>query len=160
MCDSKRRAVCLSGRSSRARSAGATQSDTLGSAATAIGAMANRVPSASAPVTKTEQMLCRILRSATPIGAATSRIYNELRPSKFTADLKARKRGRRKKKASRPQWNSSASNTLLKFNPAPAPARADVRNSRPSREFLGKLIFHDAAPIGAAGSGRNAHGLD
>jgi hypothetical protein len=37
-----------------------------------------------------------------PIGAATIRIYNELLPSKFTGDLKARKRGRRKLTAMEP----------------------------------------------------------
>ena len=49
-----------------------------------------QISSASAPVTKTEQILCRMLGSATPIGAATICIYNELLPSKFTGDLKAR----------------------------------------------------------------------
>lgn len=75
------------------RSAGATQWDTLASAATAIGAIANRLPSASAPVTKTEQILCRMRGSATPIGTYAERpvfrIYNGLLPSKFTSDLKA-----------------------------------------------------------------------
>src|SRR4051812_22027879 len=89
--DAKRRAVRISGSSSRVRSAGETQSDTLASAAKAIGVTANKLPSASAPVTKTEQILCRMLGSATPIGAATIRIYNELLPSKFTGDLKARR---------------------------------------------------------------------
>ena len=59
--DAKRRAVRISGSSSRVRSAGETQCDTLASAATAIGVTANRLPSASAPVTKTEQILCRML---------------------------------------------------------------------------------------------------
>ena len=75
------------------RSAGATQWDTLASAATAIGAIANRLPSASAPVTKTAQIVCRMRGSATPIGTYTERplfrIYNGLLPSKFTSDLKA-----------------------------------------------------------------------
>ena len=60
----------------------------LSSAATAIGGTA---PSAIALVTNTEQILCRMRGSATPIGAATIRIYNELLPSKFTGDLKARR---------------------------------------------------------------------
>jgi hypothetical protein len=68
--DAERRAVRLSGRSSRVRSAGATQCATLASAATALGAIANRLPSANAPTTKIEQIPCRM--QALPIGHAPS----------------------------------------------------------------------------------------
>jgi hypothetical protein len=71
--DAKRRAARLSGRSSRVRSAVATQCDTLASAATAIGAIANRPSSASAPATKTEQIPCRMRGSARPMGTHAER---------------------------------------------------------------------------------------
>ena len=103
--DAKRRAVRLSGRSSRVRSAGATQCDTLASAATAIGAIANKLPSASAPVTKTEQIPCRMRGSATPIGTCAERprfasITDCCRQSSLGPQ-----RGRRKLTSNR--WNSA-----------------------------------------------------
>src|SRR4051812_19345977 len=47
-------------------SAGATHLVALASAARGIGAMANRLPSASAPATKLEQSSCRMRKFATP----------------------------------------------------------------------------------------------
>ena len=93
-------------------------------------------------------------RSATPIGAATIRIYNELLPSKFTGDLKAAGR------TTQVDCNGtrSASKTLPKFNLAPA--GADIRNSWPSQEFLGKLIFSRCCSDRRSGIREKAHGLD
>src|SRR5512132_2773992 len=90
--DAKRRAVRLSGRSSRVRSAGATQCDALDSAATAIGAIANRLTSASAPAKPSKShVACRLCHTNRDMRRArTIRIYNGLLPSKFTDDLRAR----------------------------------------------------------------------
>src|SRR5262249_968414 len=60
-CAARRRAVRVSGRSSRVRSAGATQRGAFTSAATGAGAM-NRLPNANAPAAKVEQISCRMRR--------------------------------------------------------------------------------------------------
>ena len=125
--DAKRRAVRLSGSSSRVRSAGATQGDTLASAATAIGAIANKLPSASAPVTKTEQIVCRMRGPATPIGT-----YAE-RPRFLSITDFCRQSSLGPQRGGRKLTSSLLGGTVARANPS--------KNLGPSREFLRKLIF-------------------
>ena len=69
-------------------SAGETHLVALASAARGIGAMANRLPSASVPATKLEQISCRMRRFCHAGDdmrrLSTVRTYNGLLPSKFS----------------------------------------------------------------------------
>src|SRR5215831_17659889 len=91
--EAKRRAVRFSCRSSRVRSVGATQRGALASAATGVGATANKPPSANAPATKAEQIPCRMRRlchsGMNMRRTATVRIYNGLPLPKFSGANKA-----------------------------------------------------------------------
>ena len=81
-------------------SAGATHLVALASAARGIGAMANRLPSASVPATKLEQLSCRMRRFCHAGDdmrrLSTVRTYNGLLPSKFSNGPKGASGGRHK----------------------------------------------------------------
>ena len=151
-------------------SAGATHLVALASAARGIGAMANRLPSASAPATKLEQISCR-MRKFCHAGddmrrLPTVRTYNGLRPSKVQQWTEGRQRRTTQVDTQVDPGGCHRANLYRNLIWQSCMAGTNARNPRdqsgvPSQiRFILFSFLRCPFPRGAAACGRNDHGLD
>src|SRR5262249_26678692 len=152
-CAARRRAVRLSGRSSRVRSAGASQRGALASVAAGVGATATRLPSANAPAKRPERIRYRIAKALScACGHAPSAhgfapitdCRGQSSAASFARPQRTAQRARR--------WNLYGN--LIWRTGADGPETGTLG---PAREFPRK-IFDNAARFARAACGRSARG--